>query len=372
MKNSMAGLTRARNLNSAKEIGQDALHIEQLVQARERLTKKDFNEDVDLDDTTLLRYRYMTPYERTEAFYAAYRAHYRRRFQKRTGREPYRKAERISQLSSRDFTSMWRARQRADAMGMPYDQFVIAFFDHADTHGTDHLPAPNQLCDDNKVRMVINKQDELIKVERIDPFEHGFDPRFYAVNYVGDSQQRAALDMIEAEINALGPALKAGRLARYMNLYEVISEDEAERRFGPELVALAKNMKVGWTAAIPIRLDSPQPTPPACFGLYCDAYPTCMQCPAKSACVERAGLVDAEVLARYGVLDVPAQRIREGNRKRKQRERDRKRNGKTMTDQEQRRILKEAGDPKAKSKREKAKERRDAKKAAKNSGGKKP
>lgn len=370
MKDSMAGLTRARNLAAAKNAGPDALHIEQLVQARERLTTKDFNEDVDLDDTTLLRYRYMTPYERTEAFYAAYRAHYRRRFQKRTGREPYRKAERISQLSARDFTSMWRARQRADAMGMPYDQFVIAFFDHADTHGTDHLPAPNQLCDDDKLPMVIKKYDELKAAGRIDPFEHGFDPRFYAVNYVGDSQQRAALDMIEAEINALGPASKAGRLALYMKFRQIVSEEEATRRFGAELVEAAQAERIG-TIACPEVLNSPQPTTPACIGLYRDAYPTCMQCPVKSACVERAGLVDAEVLARYGALDVPAQRIRDGNRQRKQRERDRKRNGKTMTDQEQARILREAGDPKAKSKREKAKERRDAKKAAKNSGGKK-
>lgn len=364
MKNSVEAFDRARKLAAAKNAGPDALHIEQLVQARERLATKDFREEIELDGTTFLRYRYMTPYERTEAFYTTYRAHYVKRFEKRTGRSPYMKATRISQLSAREFTSVWRARQRADVMGMSYDQFVLVFLDQADAHGTEQVPQLNQLCDDEKLPMVIEKYDELKAAGRLDPFEIGFDPRFYAVNYVGDSQQLAALDMIEAEINALGPARRAGRLARYMKFRQVISVEEATRRFGSELVEAAQAERIGMIVS-PEVLESPQLTTPACIGLYHDAHPACMQCPAKGACVERARLVDAEVAARYGVLDVPAQRKTDGARNRKQRQRERERSGCTMTDQEQARILREAGDPKAKRKRERAKQHRDAKKAKK-------
>ena len=372
MKNSMEAFNRAQQMAAARNADPDALHIEQLVQARERLTAEDFREEIELDNTAFLRYRYMTPYERTEAFYAAYRAHYVNRFEKRTGRPPYQKAKRISQLSARQFTSAWRARQRADVMGMLYDQFVLVFLDHADAQGTEQVPQLNQLCDDEKFQMVIEKYDELKAAGRLDPFEAGLDPRFYAVNYVGHSQQLAALNMIEAEINALGPARRAGRLARYMKFRQVISAEEATRRFGTELVEAAQAERIGMTVS-PEILASPQPTTPACLGLYCDAHPTCMQCPAKGACVERASLVDAEVLARYGVLDAPAQSKTDAARHRKQRQRER--SGSTMTDQEQARILREAGDPKAKRKRERAKERRDAKKAkkaAKASGDEKP
>lgn len=365
MNKTTAGFLRAQKLANAKATSTEALHIEQVVQARERLTPTDFDHEAELSETAFLPYRYMTPYERTEAFYAAYKAHYTTRFRKRRGRDPYGMARNIAALSPRDFTSMWRARQVADSMTAPYDRFVIARFNHADTYGTKQLPTANQIRSDENLWVVENALRDLRDAGRIDPFEGNFDPRFYAINYTGDVQQRAVLDIIEAEVNAAGPASKAKRLARYTNVYEVISDEEAERRFGPELVATAKSEDVGWTSVVPVALDSPQPSPPACIGSYRQMQPICQQCPFKEACVERAETIDAQVMERYGVLNVPALRITEGNRDRKRRQRERERTGATMTDQERARILREAGDPKAKKARKDAKQHRDAKKARK-------
>jgi hypothetical protein len=169
------------------------------------------------------------------------------------------------------------------------------------------------------------------------------------------------LDMIQAEIDGLGTASKAKRLARYMTVVGVISEDEAKTRFGPELVALARQDTGGFTAYPPIPLDSLAPSGPSCFGCYRQTSDVCMQCPAVERCKELTQEIEGQVVGRYGVSDVPAQRKREGNRRRKSRQRERERTGRTMTDQEQARVLREIGSPKVAKAREEAKQRREKK-----------
>lgn len=62
------------------------------------------------------------------------------------------------------------------------------------------------------------------------------------------------------------------------------------------------------------------------------------------------------------MLDVPKERKRIAANERKRRQRERERNGAAMTDQELRRVLKEAGDPWVIQRREKDKQRRDGRK----------
>lgn len=304
----------------------------------------------------------MTPYERTQCFYEAYRRHYTSRFTRRKGREPYGLPERLNGVESGDFTSLWRARQRADAMGVPYERFVIELMLEADANGTRQLPRPNQLCSDSKLPMLIERLEEKRAEGAFDPFAKDFDPRLYAVNFVGDQQQLAALAWIEEQIAKAGKARKPVLLNRFMCVEQVISEEEAARRLGQDLVDEAKAQRGGYTSRTPVVLDAPGPSNPACFGMRTEGHAACGQCPVAERCAEFRAEVEAGVLDRFGAIDVAKERERVAARHRKRRQRERERNGAAMTHQQRRRVLKEAGDLKVIKKREDDKARREAKK----------
>lgn len=358
----MAAYRRAQKLAAAKRAGSEALATEQLVQAREWIAPNDFNEEPELASSAHLAYRYMNPYERTQCFYEAYRRHYTSRFVRRKGREPYGLPERLSGLESGDFASIWRARQRADAIGVPYEWFVIALMQDADDNGTLELPRPNQLCSDAKLPLLIQRLDQQRAAGLFDPFRGDFDPRFHASNFTGDQQQNAALDWIQEQIDRAGAARKPVLLSRYMCTEQVMSEAEAIRRFGKELVDEAKSHRGGYTSRTPVVLDSPTPSDPGCFDMRAEGDLICSQCPAMHRCNQRRAEVEAGIMARFGVSDVPKERSRVAARDRKRRQRERQREGVVMTDQERRRVLKEAGEPKVIRKRQKDKARRDEKK----------
>lgn len=358
----MAAYRRAQKLAAAKRAGAEALATEQLVQAREWIAPSDFNEEPELANSAHLAYRYMNPYDRTQCFYEAYRRHYTSRFVRRTGRNPANSPERFSGLEAGDFTSIWRARQRADALGVPYERFVVALMQDADDNGTLELPRPNQLCSDAELPLLIERLDQQRAAGLFDPFRGDFDPRFYAVNFTGDQQQQAALDWMQEQIDRAGSARKAVLISRYMRTDQVMSEAEAIRRFGQELVDEAKAHRGGYTSREAVVLDSPTPSDPGCFGMRMEGDLICSECPAVHRCNERRAEVEAGIMARFGVSDVPRERARVAARDRKRRQRERQREGAAMTDQERRRVLKEAGNPRVIGKREKDKVRRDEKK----------
>lgn len=358
----MAAYRRAQKLAAAKRAGSEALATEQMVQAREWIAPSDFNEEPDFARSAHLTYRYMSAYERTQSFYEAYRKHYVHRFLRRKGREPQGFPSRISGLEAGDFTSIWRARQRADAIGVPYERYVIELMLDADANGTRQLPRPNQLCSDSKLPMLLERLEEKRAEGFFDPFAGDFDPRFYAVNFVDDQQQLDTLAWIEEQIAKAGRARKPVLLRRFMCIEQVISEAEATRRFGQELVDEAKAHRGGYTSRTPVVLDAPGPSDPACFGMRTEGHAICSQCPVAQRCTEFRAEVEERVQERFGVLNVPKERERVAVRDRKRRQRERERSGAAMTDQELHRVLKEAGDPKVIQRREKDKQRRDRKK----------
>ncbi|WP_164147009.1 hypothetical protein [Stenotrophomonas maltophilia] len=359
---SMEGYRRAQKLAAAKKFGADAVATEQMVQAREWLAPSDFDEEPDFARSAHLSYRYMNPYQRTQSFYEAYRKHYLVRFRRRKGRDPQAFPNGIHGLEAGDFTSIWRARQRADAMGVPYERYVIELMLDADASGTRQLPRPNQLCADSKLPMLVERLEEKRAEGLFDPFAEDFDPRFYAANFVGDQQQLDALTWMEEQIANAGIARRPVLLNRFMCVEQLISDEDATRRFGQELVDEAKAHRGGYTSRAPVVLDAPVPSDPACFGMRTEGHAVCSQCPVAQRCAEFCAGVEAGVQARFGVLDVPKERKRIAANERKRRQRERERNGAAMTDQELRRVLKEAGDPWVIQRREKDKQRRDGKK----------
>lgn len=364
-KNSKDLFLRTQRLIAARLSDPDRGRFEENCFVHEVLDPADLELEAALATTAYMNYRYKTPFQRTEEFALQYQKWYEIKQKKRRGRAG-RKAHKsaLSMYPNSQITMFWRARQHADALGMPYDRYIIAVMDRANELGTTELPAPNQLYADDMVRHAAKELDVLCKARVVHLLPRDCDPRFFAENYVGDPVQIAALDAIEFEVRALGMNSQAPRLSRYMREQRLISEPEARRRLGDVLVDAALSERL----LNPVRSLEPLPdgahVVPGCFGHHSSSPASmCQDCPLAGACAEHVAKVETTLIQRHGTVNVKAMRVRERNRVRKQRERDRKRLGKTMTLQEQERLLRETGNPKLKATRLKAKERRDGNKA---------
>lgn len=359
---------RAIRLNRARAEGSDALTAERLAQAREKLAPADLAEEHEVLLTAHMPYRYLSHWERTELFWQDFKAMYRHFRAKRapvSGEDP---RKTLQALDDRTYVSIWRARQRADAIGMPYKHFIAAVMRKFEAKGSTQVPAPNQLLTDSLLEQIIEDHEDRIKSVGAGLLSGEIDPRFHAMNYVGDPVQLMALDAITSEVNAVGKSRKAIKLATHLNVQQTISEAEAVKRFGQELVDEAKVTSAGSTSIVPIRIADPKPSPPGCYGAYVVASAICGACPFRQQCTAAHEASSALLMNRFGTTDVRKKREREQARDRKRAQRLRQKEGRTVTDQELKRTLKEAGNPKAKKRREEVKARRDKKKEAAHSG----
>lgn len=354
-------LIKARQADSAKG------KIEEMALAREILKPADLDEEASLATLAYLHYRYMTPFERTQEFALQYQKWYaikQRETRGRVGRRTHK--DHLAMWPNSYVTTLWRARQRADALGMPYDRYIISGMDRANKRGTSYIPTPNQLYEDAVVADIEKDRDRLRKDGRIELLPRDCNPNFFSENYVADPVQVAARDAITAEILSTGKSRRAAVLARYLRERRLISEADARQRLGNELVDAALDERL----VNPVRMDQPieqgaKPVP-GCFGYHRSLPNTmCSVCPVVSTCIERGAVVETVLLKRHGTTDIHGSRTREQNRKRQQRKRDRARAGATMTLQKEKRVLRELGNPKLKEQRLKAKVRRDGKKSKK-------
>jgi hypothetical protein len=361
-------LFRTEQITKARQSGDpNAGPIEEMQLAREVLDPTDFEQEAHLATKAHFENRYKTPYERTEAFMRAYQKWYAKRQERRHGKVGrWVPKLHLSMCSNRQITCFWRARQHADLLGVPYEQYIISVMLRATDIGAEELPAPNQLYGDDLQVYVAKDLAPKLASGTIPLMPRDCDPRLFAENYRGDPVQIAALDAIEAEVRKAGKSGQASELAWYMRQEGLISEAEARRRLGDELVDEALDERL----LNPVRpsqlIDPDTAIVPGCFGhRSTDKDTTCHACPVADACQERRDHVMGLLLDAHGTTDVKAKHNREIDRKRKQRQRDRKRLGKALTLQEEKRLLQELANPKLKEKRLKAKIRRDEKKGKK-------
>lgn len=339
--------------------------------AHELLDSAYFEHEADLVTTAYMNYRYQTPYQRTESFMLEFQKWYAIKQMDDYGREGRRvKKDSLAMWSKREVASFWRARQHADALGMSYGPYITATMNRAVELGYKRLPAPNQLYTPELLSHAIAVHDNNSASRRYGLLPNDCDARFFAENFAGDLVQLAALDAIEADVRMAGVSKGARRLAQYMRERRLISEDEARRRLGSELVDAALTERLLNPPRIEHLLVQERGSVPGCLGYHRAINPVCGACPAVSACMDRAGKLTGLLQAKHGTAEVRALKIKEGNRERQQRRRDRARAGMTMTLQEEKRILREIGDHKATKKRQEAKIRRDTKKAERMKGAK--
>ena len=233
-------------------------------------------------------------------------------------------------LSDRTISGMWRARQVADALGMPYDPFIRSGMEYMlQESGKKRLPRPNQLWSEAQVQRAIEVWDDAAERFSVPLLRDDWDDRFFVDNFRDEDPVRVAVaDAVEQRVwdaakARLQPALYLRNFIR-----RNITEAEARVRFGDELVdqALDALDRTGGHKPRPPRVEPLPAWRPACFGFaYDPVHAICTGCPAKAACEGVTVQAKAQLVTRTGTEDPRAAKLRESNRLRQQAYRRRKR-----------------------------------------------
>lgn len=134
----------------------------------------------------------------------------------------------------------WVCRQVVDKLGIPYWFYAQHAVRYWAEQGNKRIPRPTQLCTPDVIAHVIGLWADPYFRYHYPVLGAEIDVRFRADHFIGSVEQLAFLEMIQqrvADAGTLGYS-QAASLAEFLGVY--ISDDEAERRFGSELVADAK------------------------------------------------------------------------------------------------------------------------------------
>ena len=294
----------------------------------------------ELAHTKWFAYRFLSPLEATKLFAKFYRDGYKAYVRLHSDIE---EAENVHGLSTRIFgepsrslTELWRARQRADELRLPYDLLVEFGFEFAGRRKWKNPPRPAQLfgskASDVAWPLEIAKwlADRLpFAVQRLDDI-----PQYRVENHRGFPSQ----DDFRAHLIELMPELNG-------SWADKLERQCLSRRHLPVAMAI-KSVPRGARRNVINHLRSemklkPQPTglsslpdlalAPACFGLpfsRCETNHQCGACPLVAICGLAAGEVTDRMTVRTGLISpVAASRLnnrREKTRKRVQKYRERR------------------------------------------------
>lgn len=164
-------------------------------------------------------YRQLHPMDATLLFAESYKKQYAL-IMSSHGREDFRKAPYRSglkrvpfiKLSKANITSLWKARQKADELGIDYDYFVSTMLSIAARREWNELPRPQHLWQDDLLEIFIDKHQK-----RQGTRLNGSTLSYFTVNeYVGDEVQEAHRRYVMEQILNTHPA------NRYLAIYSAL------------------------------------------------------------------------------------------------------------------------------------------------------
>lgn len=322
-KNERSELEReAGALHASEAAGGLSSIIGQAAWARAHIPSDFLQDDAKLSASCWPAYLHLSPLERTRQFTAQYVqafTYYAKRLMDLHKVSLPCLVEPVLELNApANVSSLWRARQRADELGIPYEKYLFPVIQHAlEEEGHSRLPLPNQLYDIAQITHVHEKWEEWV---RDGVFPTGeWDARLKAVNFRGTLAQ---LHCHEVLFGLIGRSV--GRLEQFMLRDGLLPEAIARERLGDELVdrALARHGSVSASSEPATSAAYIRP----CLGLLATRSAACVGCPFDSQCARVAQAVDREMVVVYRSTDPRSDHKRElaRNRKRRQRARERK------------------------------------------------
>jgi len=303
--------------------------VQELVLVREVIDPAFLAEEPSLSQSQWVQYGYMSALERTELFVRMYLEIYRRHYAKYrnyiTADEQCPVDPELFKNEPSEINSLWRARQHADAIGMPYDMFLGAVMGWAtNTRGRKHFPRPNQLYGAKQVQLATEQWErQKDMVPRL--FAEDWDDRFFQQNPKRKDPPRwQALTMALAKLKK--SSVPEHVLASLMGTDDALSEQHVRHMFRdrPGLVDDAMRH-----VRRPLKVRSRttfEPYVPPCLGLRHDATAEpCSQCTFSLSCEKTRAMTDGLLHAKTGSSDPRADKKRKDAAERQRRKRDRDR-----------------------------------------------
>lgn len=281
-------------------------------------------------------YRFLSPLETTRLFHAeyvnAYKAYYRNYIDRDAGDAIRIGTKLLLYQQNAPLTQVWKARQLADDLGLPYPDYMEFVFGFAAERRRQHAPQPNQLGPNGKTREAWvakleafwTPERDCLALTRMDPMLQ------YATEHDRGlpAQRGFRQELVQSEA-ASGRALDSfiGRYVvslRYLRL-------EACAPLGEDAVASAfERVNQEPDASFYTEHSHERPGPESflqsCFGLPgIEANdPACRGCPLHHLCTATRAVVTDRVRAETGVEEPVEERRKRKNRERVARHRARK------------------------------------------------
>lgn len=303
-------LTRRSGLDQAKD------RIRGLVKIAGIIRPEDFERERELHATKWFDNRFISPVAATYAFAADYQEGYRAAWAKHQDQA---ESVRVRGLTlgrrtdnAGEFTALWRARQHADELGVPYDFYVQQCFDLLRSRGVVRIPRPNQLYAKSWLRQITERIQAAWAVRQRELPRYSILPQY----------QSAAFREIAAQIAHIEWARRCVELGANDRLFAVmidrglLSEADAEAAFGRERVERAKER-----TPIRDRIDVSHLRPidfvPSCAfvpGAHSISSPQCLSCHFEAQCAGSQPVVMSIISRCHGSPDPRAAALKDRKR----------------------------------------------------------
>lgn len=194
-------------------------------------------------------YRLIHPLDATAYFAECYMKAYAQVMLMR-GREDYKSApfrtgikrKAIWEQSSRTVTSLWKARQTADRMRVPYDFFCFSIILDTETRGRLHLATPAQLYQAELLENFKAALSRKLKIELMVSSEPYFTSGGYGQCPILEDYTR----FVVAQIKMRGEAVLPMSLRSAIYTHKAISREVALKYFPEASVLAADKLQLNW------------------------------------------------------------------------------------------------------------------------------
>ena len=303
--------------------------IAEITVARAVIKKCLLAHEPELKNLSFMKYRYLSAYQKTELFTRLYETEFREKHAKYFDMGEADRARPIdpdfARNSKTELSSLWRARQEADSLGIPYGTFIRQAMESAINRWNDkRVPRPNQLWGKSQLMDTAAEWKKLVQIGGHLPRDD-WDSRFKAEAFRGEPPQDACLKLIESHVLSAHVSDRPMRLANFLR-QGWIGLDEVTKRFGGNLATEAAR---GVDDTISVSGNHAGAFPayiPACLGLVQEQDASgCVNCSFRSACAKATEIVNSELVGQFGSTDPRLATQRQDGRERVRRHRERKR-----------------------------------------------
>lgn len=282
-------------------------------------------------------YRFISPEDATRRFIRHYQDVFRKKFAEHKDVEHAKHVQGIEWTKylsdDRTRTQMWKARQRADEFGIPYDFYIWSSFEFALRRKRKMFPQPNQLHHPDKaeeywLEYLATKWDQALEAGT----HRVTHPAYRIENYKDLPAQREYRQTVCEQAMASGH-----QLSNYIRQYSIdrmqVPAEEFAKYVSPEMFERAmESVQSDLRHFPPEKPDEATVSTtqlwPSCLGLpgsYASTNPVCAACPMASKCTVVSRFIEGNVSARRPAVDPKLEVKREKAMLRQRRKRERER-----------------------------------------------